>query len=186
MRIARRTRKGNIIMHKTNYAIKARPTRYGGINFRSRLEARWAAFFDLIKVNWEYEPIDLDCWSPDFRLELPCYHSECRLAFEKTKHILLVEVKPYDCIEDFDGHPCMNYPYGTCHETGLSIPADASAAFGIHPSITYWEMAHGSGGGDFSLYDWGIDNQEWAWKEAGNIVQYKPGLAAGNNNHLAE
>jgi hypothetical protein len=25
----------------------AHPTRYAGVNFRSRLEAKWAAFFDL-------------------------------------------------------------------------------------------------------------------------------------------
>ena len=30
-----------------NYTIKAIPTTYAGVRFRSRLEARWAAFFDL-------------------------------------------------------------------------------------------------------------------------------------------
>lgn len=34
------------------YAIKAIPTTYAGVNFRSRLEARWAAFFDL--CGWKY------------------------------------------------------------------------------------------------------------------------------------
>jgi hypothetical protein len=32
------------------------PTRYKGILFRSRLEARWAVFFDAIGCPWEYEP----------------------------------------------------------------------------------------------------------------------------------
>lgn len=36
--------------------IKAIDTRYGGCNFRSRLEARWAVFFDHIGVEWQYEP----------------------------------------------------------------------------------------------------------------------------------
>lgn len=31
-------------------------TRYGGRLFRSRLEARYAVFFDGIKLAWEYEP----------------------------------------------------------------------------------------------------------------------------------
>jgi hypothetical protein len=31
------------------------PTAYNGVNFRSRLEARWAAFFDLLEWRWEYE-----------------------------------------------------------------------------------------------------------------------------------
>lgn len=29
---------------------------YSGRIFRSRLEARWAAFFDLMQINWDYEP----------------------------------------------------------------------------------------------------------------------------------
>lgn len=32
------------------------PTRYAGVLFRSRLEARWAVFFDHLDVKWEYEP----------------------------------------------------------------------------------------------------------------------------------
>ena len=35
--------------------IKAIETRYKGYRFRSRLEARWAVFFDKISVPWEYE-----------------------------------------------------------------------------------------------------------------------------------
>lgn len=57
------------------------PTWYGGIEFRSRLEARWAAFFDLLGWRWEYEPFDLDGYIPDFLL--PDF---------KTK--VIVEVKP--------------------------------------------------------------------------------------------
>jgi len=37
-------------------AIKAIPTRYRGYHFRSRLEARWAVFFDAAGVAWDYEP----------------------------------------------------------------------------------------------------------------------------------
>jgi hypothetical protein len=37
-------------------AIKAIPTRYAGCHFRSRLEARWAVFFDALGIRWEYEP----------------------------------------------------------------------------------------------------------------------------------
>lgn len=31
-------------------------TRYAGCRFRSRLEARWAVFFDTLGVKWKYEP----------------------------------------------------------------------------------------------------------------------------------
>ena len=37
-------------------SIKAIQTRYKGYHFRSRLEARWAVFFDCIGVKWLYEP----------------------------------------------------------------------------------------------------------------------------------
>lgn len=51
-----------------DYTIAAHPTMYHGTRFRSRLEARWAAFFDLLKWRWEYEPFDLKGWVPDFIL----------------------------------------------------------------------------------------------------------------------
>lgn len=44
------------------------PTKYNHVQFRSRLEARWAAFFDLAKWKWEYEPSDDGDWTPDFIL----------------------------------------------------------------------------------------------------------------------
>jgi len=36
--------------------MKAIETEYKGYRFRSRLEARWAVFFDACGVRWEYEP----------------------------------------------------------------------------------------------------------------------------------
>lgn len=49
------------------------PTRYKGYHFRSRLEARWAVFFDSLGIKWEYEPegfmnADGDKYLPDFYL----------------------------------------------------------------------------------------------------------------------
>ena len=53
--------------------IKAIETMYHGQRFRSRLEARWAVFFDACGVEWEYEPEGYDVgdgvlYLPDFRL----------------------------------------------------------------------------------------------------------------------
>ena len=39
----------------TGNSVKAIETRYAGCHFRSRLEARWAVFFDHLKIKWEYE-----------------------------------------------------------------------------------------------------------------------------------
>lgn len=57
------------------------PTVYKSIRFRSRLEARWACFFDMIGWKWLYEPFDLKGYIPDFIVQ-----------FKRSR--LLVEVKP--------------------------------------------------------------------------------------------
>ena len=51
---------------RSPHASAAIPTTYKGIRFRSRLEARWAAMFDICGWRWEYEPLDLPGWIPDF------------------------------------------------------------------------------------------------------------------------
>jgi hypothetical protein len=53
--------------------MKAIETQYKGYRFRSRLEARWAVFFDHLPVRWEYEPEGFDLgegvrYLPDFRV----------------------------------------------------------------------------------------------------------------------
>lgn len=44
-------------------------TVYRGIRFRSRAEARWAAFFELLGWRWQYEPVDLAGYIPDFVID---------------------------------------------------------------------------------------------------------------------
>lgn len=51
--------------------VRSYPTKYQGCQFRSRLEARWAAFFDLVRWPWVYEPFDLPGYSPDFLIRKP-------------------------------------------------------------------------------------------------------------------
>jgi hypothetical protein len=55
--------------------IKAIETEYKGYRFRSRLEARWAVFFDCLGIKWEYEVEGFDLhyngkYLPDFHLSL--------------------------------------------------------------------------------------------------------------------
>jgi hypothetical protein len=55
-------------------AIKTIETNYNGFRFRSRLEARWAVFFDHLGIKYEYEPEGFKLKSgkqylPDFRLK---------------------------------------------------------------------------------------------------------------------
>ncbi len=59
--------------------IQAIETRYKGYRFRSRLEARWAVFFDTLGIAWEYEKEGYDLgeagwYLPDFWLpNLKCW-----------------------------------------------------------------------------------------------------------------
>lgn len=54
-------------------SIKPIETYYKGYRFRSRLEARWAVFFDSVGIDWTYEEQgytfpDGTCYLPDFYL----------------------------------------------------------------------------------------------------------------------
>lgn len=58
--------------------IKAIPTKYKNILFRSRLEARWGIVFDHLGLNWIYEYqgylLDGEPYLPDFYMpDLHCY-----------------------------------------------------------------------------------------------------------------
>lgn len=72
--------------------IKAIETEYNGYRFRSRLEARWAVFFDAAGIDYQYEPdgfeLDNNDWYlPDFYLPwFKCY----------------VEIKPSSLTSDED------------------------------------------------------------------------------------
>jgi hypothetical protein len=83
-----------------DYSIAAIPTEYRGRTYRSRLEARWAAFFDRLGLAHEYEPFDLGAWSPDFLL---------------TDINTLVEVKP---LTEFDADVWAK-AVAACRERGL-------------------------------------------------------------------
>ena len=96
--------------------LKAIQTVYKGYRFRSRLEARWAVFFDALGIKWEYEKegYDLDgiWYLPDFWLpELECWievkgkepteqeHAKAQRLAETSNHpvILLGEMPaPHD------------------------------------------------------------------------------------------
>lgn len=69
--------------------IRAIETAYAGCRFRSRLEARWAVYFDARGERWEYEPESFELpdgtrYLPDFKLP----------AYLRSGGDLWVEVKP--------------------------------------------------------------------------------------------
>jgi hypothetical protein len=75
--------------------IASHPTEYKGCVYRSRLEATWANFFDLMNWNFQYEPFDLNGWVPDFILI-------------GKKRTTLVEIKPYCSYDEFKENKITN------------------------------------------------------------------------------
>src|SRR5512137_1785686 len=79
--------------------LKPIETTYKGYRFRSRLEARWAVFFDLLGLQWEYEPEGFKlpsgaAYLPDFRVYTP-QGQECWYEVKPGK------VKEYSKFSEF-------------------------------------------------------------------------------------
>lgn len=176
------------------------PTTYNGVNFRSRLEAKWAAFFDLAGWRWNYEPIDLNRWIPDFVLH-------------GADGKVLVEVKPAYEIADAPADKISAQAIdagwtGDLLILGAEIGRNENFACarlgwlgelhtkeaGEHPALHWWQDAilHDGGGigfcgnqgsfknritgfcdGDSGVGGSDDDRIEAMWKQAGNAVQWR-------------
>lgn len=84
-----------------NETIKAIETYYNGYRFRSRLEAKWAVFFDALGVDYEYEPEGFklqnkECYLPDFKVK--CHGVRGRSDEEPFD--LFIEVKGNMSLKD--------------------------------------------------------------------------------------
>ncbi len=186
------------------YDIASIPTSYGGRNYRSRLEARWAAMFDLFHWKYEYEPFDINGWFPDFSI-----------SCKNEKGRILVEVKPIDK-PDLDLHDRLNkacpidaeeilvlgstiYAYSLCKNHDLDpcyvrlgwirdYPAGWSEALlNLTYNSTDYPIGFYSFHGSYQdritgIYDGDahigmVDPYDILekWQEAGNRVQYKHG-----------
>lgn len=131
------------------------PTMYAGVQFRSRLEAKWAAFFDLIGWKWEYEPFDLPGYIPDFLIR-----------DLDGMGATLAEVKPFDH-NGFDTK-------GFEKLFEAEHPVYNRACLGVHPYGLYMKYE----GNDppnvsFQLMWRGEKELDALWKTAGNKVQWK-------------
>lgn len=101
--------------------IKAIETVYNGYRFRSRLEARWAVFFDALGVKYEYEKEGFDLgeagkYLPDFWLPKQKCWVEIKASEpssdEESKAHALAKVSGYNVFIFFGDIPIPDEPYG--------------------------------------------------------------------------
>lgn len=76
--------------------IPARPTIYNGVQMRSRLEARYAAWLDSQSIVWEYEP---RCFASEHGQYLPDFAVR-NVDFMGTPCDVYIEVKPTEMFLD--------------------------------------------------------------------------------------
>jgi hypothetical protein len=132
---------------------------YNGLEFKTELEAIWAAFFDLAGWQWWCNPVEVNDWKPDFKVTFPCAHSEC-----DGSHTILISVLPTRNLKSFKEHPSLSHKYGVADKKGNYL-ADGGALFGLSPNATTWEIAHGSGGGVEDVHS-RVHNADELWEKA--------------------
>jgi len=90
--------------------IRSKKTPYNGILFRSKLEAKWAVFFDSLGVGYKYEPewdeVDIGIgyiqYKPDFYLpDLDLWIEVKPVGFGKMKYENIKKAEGW--AKDYDG-----------------------------------------------------------------------------------
>jgi len=132
--------------------IKAIPTTYNGVLYRSRTEARWSVLFDRLGIVHEYEP-------QGFRTDGEGYLPDFLLAGQS----LIAEVKP-----SFDADPdgvqkLRNLVAARGGERGVVLPAFSS---GETTALLIWPDGHGETVDD--------DRATWLTCPEGNHYDVQP------------
>ena len=123
-------------------------TEYNGYLFRSRLEARWAVFFDAMGIEYEYEPEGIvlsdgtqylpDFYLPDFR----CYFEVKRKSIKGTEEekVVMAKISNGSRTDSWAGIICFGDPmdddmYIFCQETddGGGGEYEDQVTIGFHP-----------------------------------------------------
>ena len=157
--------------------MKAIETCYNGYRFRSRLEARWAVFFDAAGIDYRYEPEGFELtdgtrYLPDFFLPAIGIYAEV-----KGSHLIEADVKRlerfvYDLSDDYwngDGddevHAAGVHKY---HEAALILLGDLPDE-GVNPSYPLRDRLQDYWSGAFFSMD-------VRWNGPGFSDDYEPDL----------
>lgn len=178
------------------------PTAYAGVNFRSRLEAKWAAFFDLVGWEWTYEPLDAGGYIPDFLIHGerpmfievgPCVTADDYAdkaakpdasAADLRHDVLVVGVSPVAPMPNSHAvwqrraltAGMLGEYDGESLTWGSGVWAREASMSVIHDSMSYAYRPQGDGDGgspDVNVSRSWIDA---LWAKAGNETQWRPGL----------
>jgi len=161
--------------------IKAIPTMYKGIQFRSRLEAKWASFFDLMNWKWQYEPCDFNGWIPDF-------------AIYGSKQTTYVEVKPTvkflaDIANEIDSSGCKDEVIligETCPIPGEGLWGEESSTqlgwirwpYGEHGEFIAWDDCYFGIWDDVNKIGFTSSDGSWFDRVSGSCGKFY------RNNHI--
>lgn len=142
--------------------IKAIETVYNGYRFRSRLEARWAVFFDACEIPYQYEPEGFNLgdrrYLPDFYLPWwKCY----------------VEIKP-------DNHEAIKTGEECCEKLFNALPGIITMLCIGDPMnnkiyVYCNDATESSGGGPNSYEAKFLEGAEWEW---GGYTKHGIGIIA--------
>ena len=163
-------------------------TRYAGCRFRSRLEARWAVFFNYLEIPWEYEPEGYmvgpdndqrpylpDFWLPSVRqwVEVkgapPALEERLRITHAVVTHpdwglpnngngLMLLGNIPHVLHGILALHPVMTFHKGDLIREYSSWD-DAGRI--NHWRLDMWNIVHGVDGGGYELHGCKNIHSEW-------------------------
>ncbi len=171
-------------------AIKPIETQYKGYRFRSRLEARWAVFFDALGIEWEYEKEGYDLgglgwYLPDFWLPHGRMWAEVKpekfddVAFEKCGMLVEATQCPVILLE---GIPDIKFygflfpvPEGYCAETGAGWALDVVFISNYHNYYVREKRFYGSLGSDTPYKEGIVSNEDIFAVQAARSARFEHG-----------
>src|SRR5690349_10976821 len=120
--------------------MKPIPTEFDGYRFRSRTEAKWAVFFKVLGIEYQYEPQgfvldDGSCYQPDFFLPSIKFWAEvkatCLDQTEENKCRLLSNKSGFNCLFLIDPPDFKSY-YAATWDRGEYTVVDYSLDIDNH------------------------------------------------------
>jgi hypothetical protein len=116
-----------------------------------RLKLRWARFFTLAGLNWNLSSTP----GFDLKVTIPCRNGDCN-----GSHTLMVRICRKTC-------EALVQEHGEFYDVDLMYNEPHPALFGDGPDNTCWQMAHGAGGGQYTVSYW-VGNANELWEQAAN------------------